>query len=155
LYLVQKGERAKKFRILHLFQTDAVFENWVASLPDLDKRQYEESVKEVLQNPEFGATQADRAERLTRASRNAKILNGAGALFALGAMTILLDFITGYYWWLIAALAVLPMLAVMIVIASRGLYSIDGEDVWQSARPNLAALFMLPAIALAFSLDRY
>jgi hypothetical protein len=149
LFLVPKDERAKKFRIFHIFQTDAVFEEWVASLPDLDKRQYEESVKEVLQNPEFGATEADRAERLARASRIAKYLNGAGALLSVGAITILMDFISGYYWWLIAALSVLPVLAVMIVIASRGLFSIDSEDPWHSARPNLAGLFVAPAIALA------
>jgi hypothetical protein len=149
LFLVPKDERAKKIRILHIFQTDAVFEDWLASLADLDKRVYEESVKEVLQNPEFGATEAERAERLARAGLIAKYLNAAGAILALGTITILLDFITGYYWWLIAALAVLPVLAVMIVIASRGLYSIDGEDI-SSARPNLAGLFILPAVALAF-----
>jgi hypothetical protein len=148
LFFVPKDERAKKFRILHIFQTDAVFEDWVASLPDLDKRQYEESVKEVLQNPDFGATEADRAERLARAGRIAKYLNGAGAILAVGAIAMP-GLIPGYYWWLIAALAGLPVLAVMIVIASRGLFSIDGQDIRNSARPNLAALFMVPAIALA------
>jgi hypothetical protein len=150
LFLVQQDERAKKFRILHLFQTDALFEDWVDSLPDLDKRQYEESVKGVLQNPEFGATEAERAERLARAGRIAGYLNVAGAVLAFGAITILLDFITGYYWWLIAALTALPVLAVMIVIASRGLYTIDGQDVRNSARPNLAGLYIVPTIALAF-----
>jgi hypothetical protein len=149
LILVPEDARAKKFRILHLFQTDAVFEDWVASLPDLDKREYEESVKEVLQNPEFGATEADRAERLARAGRIAQYLNVAGAILGIGAITILLDFISGYYWWLIATLAALPVLAVTIVIASRGLFSIDGEDVRNSARPNLAGLFIVSTIALA------
>jgi hypothetical protein len=149
LSLVQKDERAKEFRIFHVFQTDAVFEDWVASLPDLDKRQYEESVKEVLQNPEFGATEADRAERLAKAGRIALFLNAGGAILAVGTITFLLDFISGYYWWLIAGLSALPVLAVAIVIASRGLFSIDGEDIRNSARPNIATLFVLPTVVLA------
>ncbi len=111
---------ARKLETLNLFATDAVLGNWLASIPDLDKRQQEENLKEVLQDFDFGATEEDRAKRLARAGGIAPNLNGAGLVLALGALTILLDWFPSYYWWLIAALAALPVLAVMIVIASRG-----------------------------------
>ncbi|MGO9486182.1 MAG: hypothetical protein ACLPX9_16630 [Rhodomicrobium sp.] len=148
LFLVPKDDRTKKLRILYVIETDAVLEGWLASLPDLDKRQREEDLKEVLQNHSFGATEQARAKSLALARRAASLLNGAGAVLALGTMTILLELIPGYYWWLIAALAALPPLAVMLVIASNGLFCIEDEDIRNTARANLAALFIMAPLAL-------
>ncbi len=65
LFLVPKDDRAKKLRILNVLETDAVLESWLASLPDLDKLQREEDLKELLQNPSFGGTEDARAKRLS------------------------------------------------------------------------------------------
>jgi hypothetical protein len=149
LTLVPKDERARKLKILYIFDTDPVLEGWLASLPDLDRLQHAKAVREILQNPEFGETEKIRATRLASAGRIASVLSGGGAIFAVGMMTVLPSLAAEYYWRMVGVLAALPFLAVAMVVASKGLYCIDGEDVRNTARPNLVGLFSLPPIALA------
>src|SRR5215472_9419888 len=49
--------------------------------------------------------------------RLASWFNGGGVMFALGAMTVPPDWRPGAYWPMVAALAAMPVLAIMIVIA--------------------------------------
>jgi len=148
LFPKQKGGKPLKFSLN--YKTDAYFDRWLASIPDLDSQDYQETVAEILHNPDFGGTVEERAAHLKRAHAIAWVLNGAGGLVSLWLL-LAPDLVPEAYIWLIAALAAMPPLAVLAVILSKGLYTI--ADIPQKgakdAQPNLALFFLVPAVAIA------
>jgi membrane protein YdbS with pleckstrin-like domain len=127
---------------LGMIATDAHFMTWFSGLKNLDAIDIQDSLAAITANPAFGATPDERLQRLTRARKIAK---------ALGFVTIAVVawcFIKPEpYPILIASLAALPVVAVILVVISRGLYRIGiGAG---SAYASLGTVCTLPACALA------
>ncbi len=134
LALVPKRAEAKKLKITQIMQTDAVFDAWVATLPDLDAQELEKSASEITASRDLGRTSEERLARLATARKVGKVLNAISVVVCLWVF-----FLPEPYEVAIAALAALPPLAV--------LYQLVGRT--NDARANIAAVFIIPAVVLA------
>jgi TPR repeat protein len=148
LILVPRDVGTKKFKIPCVHRTDAVFDDWLKQLPDLDvidaKRAQEElqrSEAEIAIAPEFGRTPAQRLARLALARKLAKALHVAVIVLYVWAMVD-----PRPYTLVIALLAAMPWLAVVLVVGTRGLFRIDVPR--NDGHPNLIHLAMLPGLVL-------
>lgn len=127
--------------LLRYIQKDNAFAAWFSGLRDLNVVEMQSSVAGIAANATFGATPEARLRRLTRARRIAGVLDFA----AIGV--VLWCFIWPQpYPLLIASLAALPVLALILVVASRGLFRIGIGAT--DAHANLGTLCALPACAI-------
>ncbi len=150
--LVLKTNRPdlKPLKIARIFRTDPVFDTWLSQIPDLDTvaaqenaRQAQASLEEILSDARYGQTREQRLARLTHARSLSAVLNGIGFAVAFWAF-----FYPRPYATSIAAIGILPALAVIVAWASRGLVrlaAMKGE-----ARPNLMQLVTVPCCMLMF-----
>lgn len=115
---------------------------WLANIPDLYAADAEQGREAFLADPAFGDTEAARQARLDRWTRLLKPLN-IGA-FGLTFILLLWDFPPP---WLLLVGALCPPLAVILVLASRGVATLQPPS--PSPRPTAAGL-LLPAAALIF-----
>lgn len=140
--LVPQDPRRKKIKFSRVFRTDAVFDTWLRGLPDLDQQEQQKSEAEIVADPAFGQTPAQRLTRLAVAKKIAAALHVA--MVALYGWAFLAP---RPYELVIGLLMALPWVAILLVAASRGLFRIDGRR--NDAHPNLAAVALGPALVLA------
>jgi hypothetical protein len=114
----------------------------LGNIPDLYAADAEQSRQDFLADPAFGDTEDARQARLDRWTGLLKPLNIAG--FGLTFILLLWDFPPA---WLLLAGALCPPLAVILVLASRGVATLQPPS--PSPRPTAAGL-LLPAAALTF-----
>lgn len=142
LSLIPKRAGAKPLKITQIMRTDPALEAWVATLPDLDARELEQSATEIAANRALGRTPEERAARLASAQKAAKALSVvAGGVSLWGFF-----FPDPYYEVVIATLAALPLLAVVLVARSGNLYQVAGSR--NDARASLAVVFIGPGLVL-------
>lgn len=115
---------------------------WLETIPDLFAADSEGDLEAFLADPAYGDTVEVRQARLDRWTRLLKPLNIAG--FGLTFILLLWDFPPP---WLMLLGALCPPLAVILVLASRGVATIQPPS--SSPRPTAAGL-MTPAAALPF-----
>jgi hypothetical protein len=150
--LIAKNKGGKSFDILRDIEKDADFDRWLASYPNLDKVEYSQSYEALISDPKLGATDKDRQSRVKQ---------GAGAVTALSVAGIFLAmtcFFTPAYFDLsgnlilhalyILSFAAIPLLAVILVLASPELYCITWSK--NPAKPNLIMAYIFPSLALAY-----
>ncbi len=142
LQLCPSAQGAKGFTIPQSVKTDGVYRAWIDSLPDLDALEARASEEEITGNPEFGAT-AD--ERRARLDAGKKLANTFTYLtYAIAAWVYLYP---QPYAAAVSALALLPILAMVIVARSDGLYRIHKQR--NDAHPTFIVPVFLPALVLA------
>jgi hypothetical protein len=123
-------------------QTDAAFLAWFSAFRDLDATDMHHSVAVVAANADFGATPEQRLRRLALARKV------AGALGFLAAAVAIWSFLWPQpYALLMASLAALPLLALILVVLSRGLFRIFA---WTKIDAGLGMVFSLPTLAVMF-----
>jgi hypothetical protein len=144
LILLPRDVGTKKFKIPCVHRTDAVFDDWVKLIPDLDafdaslaQEELQKSEAEIATAPEFGRTPAQRLARLAMARKLAKALHVAVIVLYVWAMVD-----PRPYTLVIALLAATPWLAVALVVGTRGLFRIDVPR--NDGHPNLIQLAMFP-----------
>jgi hypothetical protein len=141
LVLVPRNSSLKQMRIAQLYDFDATFQDWKASLPDLDEEEVHAGEQEILNNEEIGATPDDRMEALSRGKRLCRFLNVATV--AVGAWAA---FYPRPYHLVVFLLVLLPWVALAITARSGGLFRIDSKK--NDPHPNVALPFIMPGLLL-------
>jgi hypothetical protein len=121
LVLESKDARAKKLRVPLLFKTDATFDRWCESVPDLDAQEVKESEVELANTLYLYLPPEERARRIVRLRRIANGIN-IGSV-ALGFAGVVLP---DPYHLLLAGLMLLPWVGVVLVARFQPLYRFGG-----------------------------
>jgi hypothetical protein len=140
--LIPSGAGMKPFKFSQSgLRTDAFFDAWMASLPDLDAQEILASEAQVAANAELGATPEERMARLAAGKKVASALTViTWAAAAWGYMY------PHPYAAALLALALLPWLAIALAAKSAGLYRIDTRR--NDVRPSVAIAIYLPGLVL-------
>jgi hypothetical protein len=142
LVLSANDPRVRDLRISSSsIRTDAVWDAWIGTLPDLDARDAQALEAEVAANAELGQTPEERLARLGAAKKLANALNVT--TYAVAAW--------GYiyprpYALAMLALGVLPWIAILLVAKSSGLIRVDSRR--GDPRPTLAIPVIIPGLVL-------
>jgi hypothetical protein len=142
LLLVPKDAGGKRMTLaLRYIKKDAAFGAWFSNLTDLNAVDLQQSVASIAQNAAYGATPEERLLKLNRARKVARSLD-----FVMIAV-VLWSFIDPRpYPYVIASLAALPIIALILVATSRGLYRIGIGAT--AAHANVGSVCAVPAFAL-------
>jgi hypothetical protein len=144
LVLQPKAAGLKKLKIPLFFRTDGAFGEWFIGIPNLDSEDLGQSMAELeavvaRDTPGIDATE----ERIAAAYRTVKILNWAAGIASGWAWIY-----PNPYPLSMLAVGALPLIAIVLLARSHGLYQIEGRR--NDARPSLAVAFILPSCILAF-----
>jgi len=139
-----RAAERKKLKIPLYFRTDRAFGQWFIDIPNLDHEDLGQSMAELetvvaRDSPGIDATE----ERIAGAYRTVKALN-----WVTGVATVWAWFYPNPYPLAMLAAGVLPLVAIVLLARSRGLYQIEGRR--NDARPSLAFAFIFPGCALAY-----
>lgn len=126
---------------LRYMQKDAELEAWLSGLRDLDAEDLQKSLAAIAADPRFGTTPEQRLQRLASTRKLSKVC-GWGVVAALAWCLVRPQ----PYPLVMAVLAAMPLLALVLVVASRGLFRIAPGG--SEANPNLGRLFFLPGLGL-------
>ncbi|MBW8780680.1 MAG: hypothetical protein JF599_02165 [Verrucomicrobia bacterium] len=145
LVFIPKDKSHKKLTLSFIYERKAELLQWAGThLVDLDKVDYDVDLEEIKSNPAFGSSAEERLARQASAKR---------WTLALTVVSVASMFwVTIYpnpYQYAIAWLAVLPVLALGLVIHFRGLIRLSGGK--NSAYPSALLGFMMPIIGLVMS----
>jgi hypothetical protein len=144
--------------------TDEVFDHWLASLPDIDKRE-QAAVDELLTDPAYGESKEKHAARLAIARAVSNAVNIAAVVICIGAVMFLRLFAP--HPAIIAVIAALPLMALMAIIMSKGLYysgqlqanlrnnSFHFDHFAKDRLPNLNVVIIAPSVFMLFLGLRY
>lgn len=142
LVLIPKRAGMKKLKITQIMQRDFLLDAWLGTLPDLDAQELERSRSDIVANRDLGRTPEARVQRLAHARKIAMALTAAAVAISVWAC-----FYPEPYPIAVAALGVLPLLALALAARFAQLYQLVG---WRNdARANLVVAFILPGLVLA------
>jgi TPR repeat protein len=148
LMLVPARPDAKPLKIARMFATDAVFDAWLADIPDWDAadaariaRERQRSEAEIVANPALGRDTEERLARLRRARVISRVLNGLAPVVFLWCA-----FYPRPYTLAIAVVAVLPWLAIGLAAVPHSLFRLAEKP--GDAHPNLVQILILPGLIL-------
>ena len=138
IFIESKNEHKKKIKVTTYFEKTDEIKTWLSNnFSDLDIVQIVNERKEILNNPEFGATSKEREIKLTQAFKTAKIINWSGGIIA--AWTLL--FPNPYEYAIIASI-IFPLVCLVILKYHHGLIRTDERK--DSAYPSIFwAIFIL------------
>jgi hypothetical protein len=140
--LLLPGQGEKKLKIPLMLQTDSAFQHWLATIPDLDLKDLRDIEARIERDPDLGATPGDRAIHLQQAKKVSKVMNAVSLAAVFWGL-----WYPQPYRLVIAVLAVLPLVAVYLTSASKGIYQVEGRRT--DPRPSLALVFIGPGLILA------
>jgi hypothetical protein len=141
LVLVPHSAHQKKLKLALALRTDAAFDAWFADIPDLDAKEVAESEAKLHADPDVGFHSEERKHRVAQAKRTAKVLN------IIAWIALLWGFIAPRpYVLVISVLIALPIVSIVLLARSRGIYQIEGRR--NDARPSLAVPFIFPGMVL-------
>jgi hypothetical protein len=101
---------------------------------DLDELDHQHETQEIIENEQYGDTIAERTLQLEKARRVTKYYNWSGIAVSLWAF-----FYPYPYEYLLLACMIVPVIAIIIVKAYKGLIRIDGTE--RSAYPSVGGGF--------------
>lgn len=143
LIFVPNDPEKKKLKLPMIVAKDDAMTRWIDTLPDLDKDDQAESVKEILQDMGDAATPEERLAQLAAAKKKAKSLNTTA-----GVACVVGYFVPGYLP-IVALMGLLPWWALGLAAASPGLYTLN--DHKNDARAGVGTAFVLPGFILMVS----
>lgn len=136
-----RDQARKPFKVGLICERDEHFDRWLAALPDLDATERAAAEEAILTDPALGGDPAERERALARARLLARLLSGAAwAAVAWGW------FRPRPYAAVVATLAVIPVLALALLFAKRGLVGVDERRT--DPRPSVLVPFLLPGLVL-------
>jgi len=131
IFIESKNEHKKKIKVTTYFEKTDEIKTWLSNnFSDLDIVQIVNERKEILNNPEFGATSKEREIKLTQAFKTAKIINWSGGIIA--AWTLL--FSNPYEYAIIVSI-IFPLVCLVILKYHHGLIRTDERK--DSAYPSI------------------
>jgi hypothetical protein len=139
--LLPRDSSQKKLKIAFFSKPDALFAAWFASIPDIDAAELAKSETEIASDFEFGLTPEQRSEQLASAQTTARWLTGGVLLISAWGL-----FYPHPYQLIMGILAAVPLLAVMLLLRSKGLYQMEGRR--NDARPSLVISLLFPGCVL-------
>jgi hypothetical protein len=142
-----RSSPAKKMKISNVFRVDALFMEWIGSLPDLDAEDVRAGHQDIMTNQELGITPDERMAAFDRGKRLSRLLSGA--TLALGAWAW---FYPTPYRLVVSLLVLLPWVGLAIVARSSGLFRIDEKR--NDPHPSVAVAVMLPGFVLTLRVIR-
>ena len=141
--IVPLDSKQKELKVSYYFKGSSEIAGWLAenfnSLGSTD----EDEVQQVLDNDELGITEEQRLERLERARKVARVINGG----AWALLVWLFLFAANFYEAGILVCAVYPIMVIFVGLRYRGLMSPDEYD--NSRVPSVGLALILPGMALA------
>ena len=141
LVLIPRSSHHKNLKLALALRTDAAFDAWFADIPDFDAKEVAESQADLNADPDLGFHSEDRKQRVAHAKQTAKVLN------VIAWIALLWGFVAPRpYLLVISVLAALPIVSVVLLVRSRGIYQIEGRR--NDARPSLAVPFIFPGMVL-------
>jgi hypothetical protein len=142
IVIVPKDPAQRALTVSQTIRIDDEFHAWLQELPDQDALDERRFAAEVAANPELGSTPHEREQRVAKLRR---MTQGLG-LAATGLM--LWGFVYPHpYDFVIGALAVMPIVALLVAASSKGLIQINATR--GDKRPDVTMALMLPGFALA------
>lgn len=144
LVLQPKAAEQKKLKIPLYFRTDEEFAVWFIDIPNLDREEFQKSEAELEaaaashDSPSMEASE----ERIAKARSTVKILNWAAGIAAVWAWIF-----PSPYPLAMLAIGIPPLIALVLLARSHGLYQIEGRR--NDPRPSLAVAFIFPSCVLA------
>jgi hypothetical protein len=142
LVLVPRNAGQKKLKLAQMYQQDAAFEAWFGDIPDIDAADFARSQAELAVDPNLGFSSEERRQQVESAKKTVIALNiAAGISFVWGI------FFPYPYPLVLLLPAALPLIAIILLVRSNGIYQIEGRS--QDARPSLALVFLFPSMVLA------
>lgn len=142
LELIPAVSHAKMIHLpVKFLQPDAAFFGWFSAIRDLDAADEDSSLAAALNNPAFGATRHQRQNRLAVARKVARALTALA--WALAAWSFVWP---QPYWLAITSLAALPVIALMLVILSGGLFRIFAMT---KIEVGVGKVFAFPALIIS------
>lgn len=141
LVLIPRSSHHKNLKLALALRTDAAFDAWFADIPDFDAKEVAESQADLNADPDLGFHSEDRKQRVAHAKQTAKVLN------VIAWIALLWGFVAPRpYHLVISVLAALPIVSLVLLVRSRGIYQIEGRR--NDARPSLAVPFIFPGMVL-------
>lgn len=141
LVLVPRDTGVKKLKISLVLKTDAMFDAWIARLPDLDQQELHRSEQELAETLYQNLPPHQRAARIKRLKLIARWINWTATGLAVG-MFVLPD----YHHVLIAILIAAPWIAIGLVARFQPLYRFGGKR--NDSHPDLTVALMIPGLLL-------
>jgi hypothetical protein len=144
LILVAREESPRNVRVSGMFRKNAVIQEWLGGLPDLDASDVESARKELESNPALGATPDERARSIQQDRRILRWLGAAAAVGWLGGWILpssvrICDLV----------LLAVPWTALYISARSRGVIGIGIRSRKQVPELDVTAVFLLPQLILS------
>ncbi len=136
-----KDPHRRPFKIAQLFRSDSDFEDWLYTLPSLDREAKQTSRAEIRNDQHLGGTPDERMKRVAQGGRLVKFSS------AVALITFFWSLYPHPYKIIILILMAIPWLVVALVKGSQGVLRIDGN--LNHSYPNLVRAFVLPGLALA------
>lgn len=136
-----RDQARKTFKAGLICERDEHFDRWLAAFPDLDATERAAAEAEILTDPALGGDPAQRERGLAQARLLARILQGGAWVAVAWAW-----FRPRPYAAVMATLAVIPLLAIGLLFAKRGLVGVDERKT--DPRPSVLVPFLMPGIAL-------
>lgn len=142
LLLVPQPGCGRALQLSQAMRFDDHFYEWLNRFKNLDDLDASNSEEEILSNAELGDSTEERLKLLQRGENISQIF--MIATFAICAWGW---FIPQPYTGVIAILAAVPIMALIVLSRSRGLYRLD--EAPNDAHPNFAVPLMAPGFILA------
>lgn len=142
LVLIPKTTSQKKLEVGLMLRTDAAFTAWLDGIPNLDANELAESRKNLALDPDLGSRSEERSRSVAAAKQLSTNLNVVTFVAFFWAVLF-----PRPYWLVITILAALPLIALVLLVRSRGTYQVEGRRT--DARPSLAVALIFPGIGLA------
>jgi hypothetical protein len=139
--LLLNGDGPSKLQIMAVFETDLAFEDWLASVPNLDIEEQVTTITEVLKDETAGGSADERLESLAKARKFARAANLLSAGLGVWAF-----FWPEPYMPLMWGLVLAPWVLLGIVAMSRGLIRVDQRP--NDVHPSIALGMILSLAAL-------
>lgn len=131
----------KKLKICMSLPTDAAFTVWLSDFPDLDEAQLAESRKQVAVDPHTGFSCKLRAQQIASAQTSGNPLNALAGVSIFWALLFPRPYLP-----LMLFLMLLPIIAHVVLVRSRGIDQVEGRR--NDAPPSLDLALIFPGMAL-------
>lgn len=136
-----RDQARKPFKVGLICERDEHFDRWLAAFPDLDVVERAAAEATLRGDPSLGGDPAERERALARARTLARGLSAAAwAAVAWGW------FRPRPYVAAIATLAAIPVLAIGLLLAKRGLVGVDERKT--DPRPSVLVPILMPGLTL-------
>jgi hypothetical protein len=141
LELTPRNQSEKKLKISLILKTDTAFDRWFSTLPDLNAEDIARQKQDLASEIGTGPTDESINDRLAQGRTIAKWLNWIAIASVFWGL-----YYPAPYRLVVFVLAALPIVVLLLLAQSKGLYDLQG--LRNDARPSLALPFILPGLGL-------